>query len=85
MIDQKTVINLAIESGVIDSADMDSIHISQTYIDDLTRFADLAQQVERGNIIDLLWRFAANLMAVDDHRGRDVIQLTIGMIEDLQK
>lgn len=85
MIDQKTVINLAIESGVIDSADMESIHISQAYIDDLAHFADLAQQVERGNIIDLLWRFAANLMAVDDHRGRDVIQLTIGMIEDLQK
>ena len=82
MIDQNSVIKLAIQSGVIDSADMESIYISQAYIDDLAHFADLAQQVERANIIDMLWRFAANLMAVDDYRGRDVIQLAIGMIEE---
>lgn len=82
MIDQNSVINLAIQSGVIDKADTVGQYISQAYIDDLAHFADLAQQVERANIIDMLWRFAANLMAVDDYRGRDVIQLAIGMIEE---
>ena len=47
MINQQTVINLAIEAGVIDSADINSIHISQEYIDDLTRFAALVIEHER--------------------------------------
>ena len=47
MINQQTVINLAIEAGVIDSADINSIHISQEYIDDLTRFAALVIEQER--------------------------------------
>ena len=47
MINQQSVINLAIEAGVIDSADINSIHISQEYIDDLTRFAALVIEEER--------------------------------------
>ena len=47
MINQQTVINLAIEAGLIDSADINSIHISQEYIDDLTRFAALVIEHER--------------------------------------
>lgn len=43
MINQQSVINLAIEAGVIDSADINSIHICQAYIDDLTAFARLIQ------------------------------------------
>lgn len=45
MIDQATVTALAIKAGVIDSADMESIHISKAYINDLTNFAELAQQM----------------------------------------
>ena len=44
MINQQSVINLAIEAGVIDSADINSIHISPEYIDDLTRFALLVTE-----------------------------------------
>ena len=47
MLDQKQIIDLAIQSGVIDSANIDSIHISQEYIDDLTRFAALVIEHER--------------------------------------
>ena len=47
MINQQSVINLAIEAGVIDSADINSIHISKQYIDDLTRFAALVIEQER--------------------------------------
>lgn len=45
MIDQTTVTALAIKAGVIDSVDMESIHISKEYINDLTKFAELVQQM----------------------------------------
>ena len=47
MINQQTVINLAIEAGLIDSADINSVFISPEYIDDLTRFAALVIEHER--------------------------------------
>ena len=62
MINQQIVINLAIEAGVIDSADIDSIHISQAYIDDLAHFADLVMQIESSNVKPeqepVAWRIA---------------------------
>ena len=49
MINQQSVINLAIEAGVIDSADINSVSvfINPEYIDDLTRFAALVIEQER--------------------------------------
>ena len=44
MIDQQTTINLAIKAGVIDSADINSVHIPQGYIDDLAEFAYLVEE-----------------------------------------
>ena len=64
MIDQKSVIDLAIQSGVIDSADINSIHIPQAYIDDLSHFADLAMQVERSEIIKALELYHAKLVEI---------------------
>jgi len=85
MIDQESVIRLAIQSGVIDSADMESIHISQAYIDDLAHFADLAMQVERAEIIKLLQLFYANLVEAGNQHGPNIVQLAISMIEDLRE
>lgn len=80
--DQESVINLAIQSGVIDSADMESIHISQQYIDDLAHFADLAQQVERANIIDMLERLSDELAAIEDGRGHNVLKMAVAIIKE---
>ena len=83
--DQESVINLAIQSGVIDSADMESIHISQAYIDDLAHFADLAMQVERAEIIKALELYHANLVEIGNEYGPDVVRAAINMLEDLRE
>ena len=83
MIDQRQIINLAIKSGVIDSADIDSIHISQAYIDDLSEFAYLVQQVERAEIIKALEIYHANLVEIGNEFGPDVVRAAIKMLEDL--
>jgi hypothetical protein len=85
VIDQNSVINLAIQSGVIDSADMESIHISQAYIDDLAHFADLAMQVERAEIIKALELYHANLVEIGNECGPDVVRAAIQMLEDLRE
>jgi len=85
MIDQNSVINLAIQSGVIDSADMESIHISQAYIDDLAHFADLAMQVERAEIIKALEIYHASLVEIGNEHGPDVVRAAIQMLEDLRE
>ena len=85
MIDQNSVIKLAIQSGVIDSADMESIHISQAYIDDLAHFADLAMQVERAEIIKALELYHANLVEIGNEYGPDVVRAAINMLEDLRE
>ena len=83
--DQNSVINLAIQSGVIDSADMESIYISQAYIDDLAHFADLAMQVERAEIIKALELYHANLVEIGNEFGPDVVRAAINMLEDLRE
>jgi hypothetical protein len=83
--DQNSVIKLAIQSGVIDSADMESIHISQAYIDDLAHFADLAMQVERAEIIKALELYHANLVEIGNECGPDVVRAVINMLEDLNQ
>ena len=83
--DQNSVINLAIQSGVIDSADMESIHISQAYIDDLAHFADLAMQVERAEIIKALELYHASLVEIGNECGPDVVRAAINMLEDLRE
>ena len=85
MIDQNSVIQLAIKAGVIDSADMESIHISQAYIDDLTHFADLAMQVERAEIIKALEIYHASLVEIGNEYGPDVVRAAINMLEDLRE
>ena len=85
MIDQESVINLAIQSGVIDSVDMESIHISQAYIDDLAHFADLAMQVERAEIIKALELYHASLVEIGNQYGPDVVRAAINMLEDLRE
>ena len=83
MIDQRQIINLAIKSGVIDSADINSIHIPQAYIDDLSEFAYLVQQVERAEIIKALELYHANLVEIGNEFGPDVVLAAIKMLEDL--
>ena len=83
--DQNSVIKLAIQSGVIDSADMESIHISQAYIDDLAHFADLAMQVERAEIIKALELYHASLVEIGNEYGPDVVRAAINMLEDLRE
>ena len=83
MLDQKQIINLAIKSGVIDSANIDSIHISQAYIDDLSEFAYLVQQVERAETIKALKLYHANLLEIGNEFGPDVVMAAIKMLEDL--
>ena len=85
MIDQNSVIKLAIQSGVIDSADMESIYISQAYIDDLAHFADLAMQVERAEIIKALELYHASLVEIGNEYGPDVVRAAIQMLEDLRE
>jgi hypothetical protein len=85
VIDQESVIRLAMQSGVIDSADMESIHISQAYIDDLAHFADLAMQVERAEIIKALEIYHANLVEIGNEFGPDVVRAAINMLEDLRE
>lgn len=83
MIDQKQIIDLAIKSGVIDSADINSIHISQSYIDDLSEFAYLVQQVERAETLKWLHLFQFNLVEAGNQHGPHVVGLVIKMLEDL--
>ena len=83
MIDQRQIINLAIKSGVIDSADINSIHIPQAYIDDLSEFAYLVQQVERAETIKALELYHANLVEIGNEYGPDVVMAAIKMLEDL--
>ena len=77
MIDQQTTIALAVQSGVIDSADIDSIHIPQGYIDDLAHFAYLVEQHERNEIVSSLAKLE-NVMS--DAKGPEVIRFCIGVI-----
>ena len=81
--DQESVNNHANQSGVIDSADMESIHNSQAYIDDLAHFADLAMQVERAEIIKALELYHANLVEIGNEYGPGVGREAIKMLEDL--
>ena len=87
MIDQNSVIQLAIKAGVIDASDlnMDAIHISQDYINDLAHFADLAMQVERAEIIKALELYHANLVEIGNEYGPDVVRAAIQMLEDLRE
>ena len=85
MIDQESVIRLAMQSGVIDSADIDSIHIPQGYIDDLAEFAYLVQQVERAETIKALELYHANLVEIGNEYGPDVVRAAINMLEDLRE
>ena len=85
MIDQNSVINLAIQSGVIDSADINSVHIPQAYIDDLSEFAYLVQQVERAEIIKALEIYHASLVEIGNEFGPDVVRAAINMLEDLNQ
>ena len=85
MIDQQTTIDLAIKAGVIDSADINSVHIPQAYIDDLSEFAYLVQQVERAEIIKALELYHANLLEAGNQHGPYVIKLAIKMLEDLRE
>jgi len=71
MIDQKAVIDLAIQSGVIDSADINSVHIPQAYIDDLAEFAYLVEE----NVCQLL---NARLIAA----APDLLEALEALIED---
>ena len=82
MIDQESVIRLAMQSGVIDSADIDSIHISQAYIDDLAHFADLAMQVERANVVKILSIYASNLLELGAVNSHHALQSAIEIIEE---
>lgn len=84
MIDQESVVALAIKAGVIDSADINSIHIPQAYIDDLAHFAHLVEQLERANTVKMLEMLASNLLESDDQRGHDVLWLAVSMIEDAE-
>lgn len=77
MIDQQKTIALAIKAGVIDSADIDSIHIPQGYIDDLSEFAYLVEQHERNEIVNSLSKLE-NVMS--DAKGPEVIRFCIGVI-----
>lgn len=85
MIDQRQIINLAIKSGVIDSADINSIHIPQAYIDDLSEFAYLVQQVERAETLKWLHLFQSNLVEAGNQHGPHVVGLVIKMLEDLRE
>ena len=84
MIDQESVVALAIKAGVIDSADINSIHIPQGYIDDLSEFAHLVEQLERANTVKMLEMLASNLLESGDQRGHDVLWLAVSMIEDAE-
>ena len=83
--DQEQTIQLAIKAGVIDSADINSVHISPEYMADLARFADLVQQVERAEIIKALELYQAGLVEVGSQDGPDVVLAAINMIEDLRE
>ena len=79
------IIRLAVKAGVIDSADINSVHISPEYMADLARFADLAQQVERAEIIKALEIYHASLIEIGNQHGPDVVLTAINMIEDLRE
>jgi len=83
--DQNSVINLAIQSGVIDSADINSVHIPQGYIDDLAEFAYLVQQSERTKIIIELELYFDKLVEIGNEYGPDVVRAAINMLEDLRE
>ena len=79
------IIRLAVKAGVIDSADINSVHISPEYMADLARFADLVQQVERAEIIKALEIYHASLIEIGNQHGPDVVLTAINMIEDLRE
>ena len=83
--DQEQTIQLAIKAGVIDSADINSVHIPCGYIDDLAEFADLAMQVERAEIIKALELYHASLVEIGNEYGPDVVRAAIQMLEDLRE
>ena len=85
MIDQQKTIALAIKAGVIDSADIDSVHIPQAYIDDLSEFAYLVQQAERTKIIIELELYFDKLVEIGNEYGPDVVRAAINMLEDLRE
>lgn len=78
MIDQQTTIDLAIKAGVIDSADINSIHIPQGYIDDLAEFAYLVEE----KVCQLLEKLADELYAMDDGRGHNVLKMAVAIIRE---
>lgn len=83
MIDQKQTIQLAIQSGLIDSADIDSVHISQAYIDDLSEFAHMVQKVERTKMIIALELYFDKLVEIGNECGPDVVRAAINMLEEM--
>ena len=77
-------IGLAVKSGVIDSADINSVHISEQYMADLARFAQMAAQAERAEILKLLAVYADNLRECGNAGEHHAVTLAIDLIEDLQ-
>ena len=82
MIDQESVVALAIKAGVIDSVDINSVHISQAYIDDLAEFAYLVQQAERAETLKWLHLFQSNLVEAGNQHGPHVVGLVIKMLDE---
>ena len=78
MIDQQTTIDLAIKAGVIDSADINSVHIPQAYIDDLAEFAYLVEE----KVCQLLEKLADELAVMDDGRGHNVLKMAVAIIRE---
>lgn len=78
MIDQKAVIDLAIQAGVIDKADTVGQYISQAYIDDLAEFAYLVEE----KVCQLLEKLADELAVMDDGRGHNVLKMAVAIIRE---
>lgn len=78
VIDQESVVALAIKAGVIDSADINSVHIPQGYIDDLAEFAYLVEE----KVCQLLEKLADELAVMDDGRGHNVLKMAVAIIRD---
>lgn len=77
------VIALAIKSGVIDSADINSVHIPEEYVADLTKFAHMAAAAERAEIIKILSIYASNLLELGAANSHHALQTAIEIIEEL--
>ena len=78
------VIALAVKAGVIDSADINSVHIPEGYVADLTKFARMAAAAERAETLKWLHLFHDNLIEAGNQHGPRIVQLVIKMLEELQ-